>query len=514
MYKYILFDLDGTLTDPKEGITKSVQYALKSFGIEEEDLDKLEPFIGPPLKDSFMEFYGFDDAQAEAAVEKYREYFQDTGIFQNEVYTAIPQLLAGLQKRGKHLAVASSKPTVFVERILEHFDLRKYFEVVVGSELDGTRVQKEAVIRATLRQLVGDKRVERDDVVMVGDRKFDIEAGRYCSLTTMGVTYGYGTTEELKAAKAEYIFHTVTDLGKELLRKENIATPTKNPGSANLWTLALPIIMAFLAKILGHSLGIFLVQWIAGNIPSLAKYLIETSAEGELVTTPIGGGLMTLLSHLLVLAFMYKMGREIVSKVRERSLTQEKMPLSVQTGSLYLVGMLAAGLGLNLLFDLADVMDMSAIFQSMQEQRYSLPFVFAILIFCVVAPLGEELLFRGIVFNRLNKMFGAKRGVIFTSIMFGLYHGNSISCIYAFAMSLLITWAYERTGKFYLAVLLHALMNFSTYVLSYTGAMGGMLNNWPSFLVLAAISGVCIWMLLQINKKPGVIVKKVENQEE
>ncbi len=134
MKKYLLFDLDGTLTDPKIGITTCVQYALHSFGIEEPDLDKLEPFIGPPLRDSFMEFYGFTAEQAEEAVAKYRERFQNTGIFENEVYAGIPEMLKNLQSKGYFLALASSKPQIYVERILEHFDLKKYFAVVVGSE--------------------------------------------------------------------------------------------------------------------------------------------------------------------------------------------------------------------------------------------------------------------------------------------------------------------------------------------------------------------------------------------
>ena len=148
MKKYLLFDLDGTLTDPKVGICTCVQYALSSFGIEEPDLDKLEPFIGPPLKDSFMKYYDMDEARAEAAIEKYRERFRDTGIFENKLYDGIPQMLNALNSQGMFMAVASSKPTEFVRRILDHFGIGKYFKVVVGSEMDGTRVQKEEIGRA------------------------------------------------------------------------------------------------------------------------------------------------------------------------------------------------------------------------------------------------------------------------------------------------------------------------------------------------------------------------------
>ena len=162
MNDYILFDLDGTLTDPKEGITKSVQYALSAFGIEVTNLDELEPFIGPPLKDSFMEFYGMDEPTALRAIEKYRERFQDKGLFENRLYDGVPELLRKLKGNHKKVAIASSKPTVFVERILEYFDIRRYFDVVVGSELDGTRTEKSEVVAEALRQLYGEESSPED----------------------------------------------------------------------------------------------------------------------------------------------------------------------------------------------------------------------------------------------------------------------------------------------------------------------------------------------------------------
>ena len=153
MKEYLLFDLDGTLTDPGEGITKCVQYALESFGIIEEDLQKLECFIGPTLKQSFMEYYNMSPEDAELAIEKYRERFRDTGIFENRLYDGIPELLRELRSKGKRLAMASSKPLVFVERLLEHFKISQYVDVVVVSELDGTRVEQEAVLVEVLRLL-------------------------------------------------------------------------------------------------------------------------------------------------------------------------------------------------------------------------------------------------------------------------------------------------------------------------------------------------------------------------
>lgn len=150
------------MTDPKEGICTCVQYALASFGIEEPDLDKLEPFIGPPLKDSFMKYYGMDEVQAQEAIAKYRERFQDQGIFENKLYAGIPEMLRALNAKGMFMAVASSKPTVFVRRILEHFEIAKYFKVIVGSELDGTRSNKDEVVSEALRQLFDQRQVEKD----------------------------------------------------------------------------------------------------------------------------------------------------------------------------------------------------------------------------------------------------------------------------------------------------------------------------------------------------------------
>lgn len=215
MFEYILFDLDGTLTDPKLGITSSVQYALRALGIEEPSLDKLEVFIGPPLSDSFREFYGLDEEQMITAVDKYRERFAAQGIFENEIYPGIPQMLADLKEKGKILAIASSKPTLFVERILDHFEIRKYFDYIVGSNMDGTRGRKEEVVEEALRQMlpVGMAPAKkRDTVAMVGDRKFDIEGAAAHGITSVGVSFGYAPEGELEQAGADFIVNSVQAL--------------------------------------------------------------------------------------------------------------------------------------------------------------------------------------------------------------------------------------------------------------------------------------------------------------
>ena len=208
-YQYILFDLDGTLTDPKEGITKSVAYALNSYGISVENLDELCKFIGPPLKDSFMVYYGFDEKKAGEAVEKYREYFRPYGVYENQVYPGVENLLQKLQACGKTIILATSKPTVFAKVILEHFHLEQYFDCVVGSELDGSRVKKGDVIAYALKEAgVSDK----TQAVMIGDREHDILGAKENGLDSIGVLYGYGNRTEHEACGAGMVVETVEAL--------------------------------------------------------------------------------------------------------------------------------------------------------------------------------------------------------------------------------------------------------------------------------------------------------------
>ena len=211
MFDTILFDLDGTLTDPKIGITKCAQYALKSFGIDEPDLDRLEGFIGPPLQQSFMEYYGFDSEKANAAIAKYRERFSTVGLFENNVFPGIIDLLAYLKRSGKTLAVATSKPEVFMHQILEKYGLASFFDLAIGSEIDGARVDKAEVIEEVLKRLDLNG-TDRAKVVMVGDRKFDIIGAKACGIRAIGVRYGYAVENELESAGADYIFSTVDEL--------------------------------------------------------------------------------------------------------------------------------------------------------------------------------------------------------------------------------------------------------------------------------------------------------------
>ena len=209
MKKYILFDLDGTIIDPKEGITKSVAYALNKFEIKVDNLNELCKFIGPPLKDSFIEYYNFSEDEAEKAIKYYREYFADRGIYENKLYKGFEDILISLKENNKVLIVATSKPTIFATKILENFYLSKYFTFVSGSNFDGSRVRKSEVIQYAL-EINNIK--DLSEVVMIGDRKHDIYGAKEVGLDSIGVLYGYGDYEELYNSGANYIVNSVEEL--------------------------------------------------------------------------------------------------------------------------------------------------------------------------------------------------------------------------------------------------------------------------------------------------------------
>lgn len=209
IYNTVLFDLDGTLTDPAIGITNSVAYALKKWGIKVSDRSELYKFIGPPLLDSFCKYYSFSKDESELAIKYYREYFADKGLFENSVYDGVVEMLTELKNRGKRLIVATSKPELFSKRILEHFELDGYFDFLAGATMDSSRVKKSDVIEYALK-CCGIENVS--DVIMIGDREHDVLGAAAFGMDSVGVLYGYGSYEELKSSGATYIVEKVDDI--------------------------------------------------------------------------------------------------------------------------------------------------------------------------------------------------------------------------------------------------------------------------------------------------------------
>ena len=209
-FNVFLFDLDGTITDSSVGITNSVMYALKKYGIDENDRTKLYKFIGPPLADSFQKYYGFSSEQSLEAIKYYREYYTVKGIYENLVYEGFENVVKELKARGKTLAVATSKPEIFAKEIIRYFNLEQYFSCVAGIGLGEEINKSKADVIADALERLGCK--DKSKVLMVGDRMHDVEGARLNQISCIGVLYGFGTRDELEKAGATYIAETVNDI--------------------------------------------------------------------------------------------------------------------------------------------------------------------------------------------------------------------------------------------------------------------------------------------------------------
>lgn len=209
MYDVLLFDLDGTLTDSGEGITNSVAYSLRKFRIEVEDKTELYKFVGPPLHESYEKFYGFTKEQAKKAVEYYREYYNEKGIFESYVYEGMEELLKAVTAAGKKAIVATSKPEAYAGRILEHFHIAKYFSYIAGANMDSTRTNKDEVIQYALQSA---NITDKSGVVMIGDREHDVIGAKKNGIDSIGILIGFGSYSELYEAGATYIAENVKDI--------------------------------------------------------------------------------------------------------------------------------------------------------------------------------------------------------------------------------------------------------------------------------------------------------------
>lgn len=212
-YNTVLFDLDGTISDSGEGITNSVKYSLKKFGIIETDYEKLKKFVGPPLYASYEKYYGFSHEEAIKAVEYYREYYNAGGIFELRIYDGVIDILKYLKKSGKKIILATSKPEIYAEKIAKKFGFYELFDNISGALLDGSRIEKDDIIRYALER-VGESDISK--CIMIGDRSYDVLGAKAFNMDSIGVTWGYGDRAELETAGATYIVDKAEEI-KEII---------------------------------------------------------------------------------------------------------------------------------------------------------------------------------------------------------------------------------------------------------------------------------------------------------
>ena len=507
MSQVILFDLDGTLTESGEGIIKSVEYALEKLGVTENDPENLKRYVGPPLKESFMKFSGLNEEQAEQGIGYYRERYTKVGMFENCLYPQIPELLEVLKINDKILGVASSMPEIFVNQILEHFGIAQYFQVIVGSELDGRRSKKEEVIEEALLRL--HMQTERDKVLMVGDKEQDVNGARSCGLQCIGVAYGYGTREELSQAGAVYIADTVEDLGilaspndeettehVESVRKnsknrwerkgvsrrkkEEKQNRTKADEKAEhqwgedaikesdsgsnrpihpvmqIWRVIYPILIH-----LGISMAVsiafsmfFIWKVISGTDISNSYDVVEkinSSTLYQLILTSVLSGVITF--------FLYWKDQQR----RKAGFLGQGEDFVWSPPVIWFSVIILAIAGSQMLNDLILVFRLNEIFpyysQMTDDTMTGQPVWLLFLTVGLLAPAAEELIFRGLVFRRMKDFMNPWAAIILSALLFGIYHGNMIQFLYASLMGILLAVIYHRTGTLWTSILAHVVAN-------------------------------------------------------
>ena len=553
MFSYILFDLDGTLSDPKQGICGSVQYALKSFGIEEPDIDRLESFIGPPLRDSFMKYYGFTPEQAEEAVAKYRERFSVTGKYENTLYPGIAPLLHDLVRAGAKLAIASSKPTVYVEDILVHFGIRQYFDIVVGSELDGTRDRKEEVVDEALRQLDEKYGAKPCEVVMVGDRCFDVEGAKAAGTRSVAVTYGYAQPGELEQAGADIIVRDVEglrqvlmgDAGQNSWQNAGQNTRTGERGQippvgsssryrSNAWHSAGQSSAAGTWQNAEREAGQNAGQYsgMSGSNPRYDKMRdfwkaigVSALAMGTyyLVSIAISTGVLVMSMLMTPVLDVFGIGARENTYNLWMNLANAlatagafaacfgiwhkqmnfKAKRSIDGLSLVPMAILAAAsaVGMNGLLNLIELYRFSPTFQEISEIQFDTPVWLGIISYGILAPLGEEVVFRGVVYGQFKKVMKVPLAIVLSGLAFGLFHGNLVQAVYATVIGILLALVYELYGTLIAPMVFHGIANLFVYIMLDLTSFGGAFLTPAACIIFLALSAVSVVLMCKLQKK-------------
>lgn len=465
MWNTILFDLDGTLTASAEGITKSVQYALQKMGKTCDDPNELMCFVGPPLKEQFMAYAGFSDEEAEQAVTYYRERYGEIGIYENQPFPGIIRMLQKLRERGYTLAVASSKPTYYIRKILERYGMNQYFQVVSGSELDGRRTEKSEVIDEALWQL--GKLQDRAGVVMVGDKSHDVVGAHKQQLPCIGVTFGYGSKVELNNAGADWIVDSVGELSNFLLQIQINGSNSQHPlGNQvvqasiikKIWRSTYPVGIHFvgsMAASFGAAAFLTVFYMLGFQLGKLSYW--DSLEHSSMVVTGIG--------NLICIPFALWC---LVLDERKRGLWKQKKP-TVPVSAIVILWLFTATFG-QIASMAISLMGLNSMFPEYSEQVELLmegqPFWLILLSVGILAPIAEELIFRGLVYRRVREYTNVKWGILLSSLIFGLYHGNMIQFIYAAIMGAVFAWLYEKTGRLKVPIMAHMAANIWSVALS------------------------------------------------
>ena len=501
MWKTVLFDLDGVLTDSAEGITKCVQYALTGLGLEESELSELNCFVGPPLHEMFMRYADLDAETADKAVALYRERYVPTGMFENQLYPTIVKLLELLKRNGILMGVASSKPEVYVKQILDHFGISNYFKVVVGSELNGDRVEKKEVLEEAIRRLHMENR--RDQIVLIGDTIFDVRGAHAVDIDCIAVSYGYGKREDLEAARPIYIADTVSDIAECVLSCED--KPKRESSIYQVWRIMYPILLH-----LGISLFVYSGMAVALAVYKLMVYgnysveLIKQSMINHNTLMMIG------VSGMSILIFGWLFRRDEWKRkelgLRNRLMTASKF--GIKRMIMVAVFFILLGTFLNQLISWSQISTLFSGYDTVAQVLFDKKtMILAYISVGILAPAAEELAFRGLVYRRVRDYMDVKWAITISSLLFGLYHGNVVQFIYAALLGVALAAVYERYKTLWAPVLAHMAVNGFSCITEFAGvplmpeSIKGLMIVFAMEIILISVLGVCILRKWKPKKK-------------
>ena len=475
MWNTVLFDLDGTLTDSGEGITKSVQYALeKEFGMQV-PLSDLRCFVGPPLKEQFMSFAGVSEEEAVRAVERYRERYRPKGIYENYLYDGIKGVLRQLHEEHFTLALTSSKPTEFCRQILRMFNIDEYFTAVVGSDMDGRRTDKYELIEETIYEL--GMQDLRDEIVMVGDRNYDCIGAAKAGIDCIGVTYGFGQRAELEAEWPACIVDSPIELRNVLIgqagsgingtggssfrgEKSTKVTgygikPSVMPEDGSIFrcifNCVVPVAFAYIVS------SVLYVAIIWG----MQMFLPRVEFDNMLLVV------MTGVVDFILIPFLYIMYRRDEIKRKAHGRTERILnPNAFGAAAVLVVALFSIGFADTIQVPLGVLIhdEAGAEINASLFENVSLGVQFISL--CAIGPACEELIFRGLVYRRTRDYLGVWWAVLLSSIIFGVYHQNLTQGVFAFFFGIVLAAVYEHYGTIWAAIAAHAANNLYAVVLN------------------------------------------------
>ena len=516
MWNTVLFDLDGTLTDSGEGITKSVQYALeKEFGMQV-PLSDLRCFVGPPLKEQFMSFAGVSEEEAVRAVERYRERYRPKGIYENYLYDGIKSVLRQLHEEHFTLALTSSKPTMFCRQILRMFNIDEYFTAVVGSDMDGRRTDKYELIEETIRELGMEEL--RDEIVMVGDRRYDCIGAAAAGIDCIGVTYGFGSRTELEAEWPACIVDSPIELRNVLIGQARggmsgqggsffggekstkttgyVIKPSIMPEDGGvircIFSCMLPVAFAFIVSSVLYMAIIWGMQIFLPRIEFGNTMLV----------------VMTGIVDFILIPFLYMMFRRDEIKRMSYGRTERILKLNafgaaavliVAAFSIGFADTIQVPLGV-LIHDEAGAEINASLFQNVS-------LIVQFISLCAIGPACEELIFRGLVYRRIRDLLGVWWAILLSAACFGVYHQNLTQGVFAFFFGILLAAVYEHYGTIWAAIAAHAANNIYAVILN--ALLERELVTDTGYLFMLVICAACAvslgFFIFKFDQKKNVI---------